>query len=188
MRYCSNCGQAVGLRIPDNDNRERYVCDHCDTIHYQNPRVVVGCLPVHGERVLLCRRAIQPRHGFWTLPAGFLENGETALEGALRETWEEARARVRDEAIYTMFDLPHIHQIYVFYRGVLDPPEYAAGPESLDVQLFHEHEIPWDELAFPVVSATLRYFFEDRKSGHYPVRNEAMRRTPRPAPARGEPS
>ena len=175
MKYCSHCGQQVERRIPDHDDRERYVCDHCGTIHYQNPRVVVGCLPVHDERILLCRRAIQPRHGFWTLPAGFLENGETTREGALRETWEEARARVRDESIYTVFDLPHIHQIYMFYRGRLDPPEFAAGPESLEVRLFSEAEIPWDELAFPVVTATLRHYLADRQHGRFPVRNEALR-------------
>ncbi len=170
LKYCSHCGASVSWRIPVQDDRERFVCDECGVIHYQNPRVIVGCLPVYEDRVLLCRRAIEPRHGYWTLPAGFLENGETALSGARRETWEEARARVSDETLYTLFDLPHISQIYMFYRVALVDGKYAIGPESSDVRLFSQEEIPWSDLAFPVVVDTLKHFFSDRVGGQFPVR------------------
>ena len=121
------------------------------------------------------RRAIQPRRAYWTLPAGFMENGETTLEGARRETWEEARARVEGESLYTIFDLPHISQVYMFYLARLSAPEFAAGPESLEVALFDEDAIPWDELAFPVVNATLERFFADRRHGIFPVHNATLR-------------
>ncbi len=170
MKFCSNCGQPVALRIPDGDDRDRHVCIGCGTIHYQNPRIIVGMLATHGDRVLLCRRAIEPRLGYWTLPAGFMENNETSVQGAHRETWEEARARIVNDSFYRVFDLPHISQVYMFYRGELLAGDYGVGPESTESALFHEHEIPWRELAFPVVQETLREFFEDRRSGHYPVR------------------
>lgn len=176
MKFCSACGREVQLRVPDNDDRERFVCAHCETVHYQNPKIVVGCLPVWEDRVLLCRRAIEPRAGFWTLPAGFMENGETTLDGARRETWEEARARTEEEELYTLFDLPHISQVYMFYRARLAPPDFAAGPESTEVALFREEEIPWTDLAFPVVSATLEHFFEDRRSGSFRFRARPLHR------------
>ncbi|MBP8926531.1 MAG: NUDIX hydrolase [Pseudomonadales bacterium] len=175
MKFCSSCGRELARRVPVNDDRERLVCDHCATVHYQNPRVVVGCLPIWEERVLLCRRAIAPRRGYWTLPAGFMENSESTLEGALRETWEEARARVTGESLYTIFDLPHISQVYVFYRARLSALEYSAGPESSAVELFAEDEIPWGELAFPVINVTLERFFEDRQRGEYPVHSAVLR-------------
>ena len=174
LKYCSQCGASVSLRIPDQDDRERFICDDCGVVHYQNPRVVVGCLPVYEDKVLLCRRAIEPRHGYWTLPAGFLENGETALAGARRETWEEARANVREESLYTLFDLPHISQIYMFYRVALIDGKFGAGPESSDVRLFSQEDIPWDELSFPVVVDTLEHFFADREGGHFPIRQLAI--------------
>jgi ADP-ribose pyrophosphatase YjhB (NUDIX family) len=177
MKFCSSCGNEVVFRIPEGDNRERFLCEHCETIHYQNPRVVAGCLPIWEDQVLLCRRAIDPRSGFWTLPAGFLENGETVQEGALRETREEACARVSEPSLYTMFSLPHISQIYLFYRGELVDLDFAAGEETLEVALFREHEIPWENLAFPVITETLQHFFSDRISGQYPVRSTAIRRT-----------
>ncbi len=127
VKYCSTCGQSVGLRIPNGDNRERFVCDGCGTIHYQNPKVVTGCLPVYGDRVLLCRRAIQPRAGLWTLPAGFLENGETSSDGAIRETLEEACANVSIEGLYAVFNLPHISQIYMFFRASLLDLDFRPG-------------------------------------------------------------
>lgn len=178
MKFCSSCGEQVVFRIPEGDNRERFLCEYCDTIHYQNPRVVTGCLPVWKEKVLLCRRAIDPRSGFWTLPAGFLENGESVEEGALRETREEACAEVVSPNLYTMFSLPHISQIYLFYRGELAAPDFAAGEETLDVALFAESDIPWDELAFPVITQTLEHFFADRKLGEFPVRSAEIRRRP----------
>jgi ADP-ribose pyrophosphatase YjhB (NUDIX family) len=176
MKFCSSCGNQVVFRIPEGDNRERFLCEHCETVHYQNPRVVTGCLPVWEEKVLLCRRGIDPRSGFWTLPAGFLENGESVEEGALRETREEVCAEIVAPSLYTMFSLPHISQIYLFYRGELAAPEFAAGEETLEVALFSEHEIPWDELAFPVITQTLQHYFSDRLQGDYPVRSSEIRR------------
>jgi ADP-ribose pyrophosphatase YjhB (NUDIX family) len=170
MNYCSHCGHPVVLRQPEGDSRPRYVCDHCQTVHYQNPRIVCGCLPVWEERVLLCRRAIEPRYGFWTLPAGFMENGETTPEAAARETWEEAAARVTLGELYTIFNIRHINQVYMLFRAELVGGEYGVGEETLETRLFAEHEIPWDELAFPSITRTLRYYFEDRKSGQYPLR------------------
>jgi ADP-ribose pyrophosphatase YjhB (NUDIX family) len=174
MKWCSQCGHSVELGIPPGDDRQRYICGQCHTIHYQNPRLIVGCLPLCGERVLLCRRAIEPRKGYWTLPAGFMENGETTLAGALRETWEEARARGEHAELYRVFDLPHINQVYMFYRATLVNGEFGVGPESSEAALFHEHEIPWRELAFPVVVETLREFFADRRCGSYPVRASGL--------------
>jgi ADP-ribose pyrophosphatase YjhB (NUDIX family) len=150
------------------------MCEHCDTVHYQNPRVVTGCLATWQDQVLLCKRAIAPRRGYWTLPAGFLENGETAEAGALRETWEEARARVELHDLYTLFSLPHISQIYLFYRGSLTTPRYAAGEESEAVELFPEHEIPWDELAFPAVRETLEHYFHDRSRNEFRIRSRSL--------------
>lgn len=170
MNYCSECGKAVEHRIPEGDDRPRYVCDHCNIIHYQNPRVVVGCLITRQDKILLCRRAIEPRKNFWTIPAGFMENGETMLHGALRESMEEACAAVENEYLYRLFDIPRIHQVYVFYRGELRGDSYGVGPESLEVGLFEEGEIPWSELAFPVVTDILTEYLEDRKRGEYPVR------------------
>lgn len=174
MRFCSQCGHAVELRIPAGDDRERHICVQCETIHYQNPRVIVGCLPVAGDRILLCKRAIEPRLGFWTLPAGFLENGETTLDGAQRETWEEAHARVANASLYRIFDLPGINQIYMFYRGDLIDDQFGAGTESLEVDLFSPEEIPWHDLAFPVVVEVLQEYFSDRARGEFPVRASGL--------------
>ncbi|WP_339339168.1 NUDIX hydrolase [uncultured Oceanicoccus sp.] len=177
MKYCSECGHTVSQKIPKGDDRLRYVCDNCGAIHYQNPRIIVGTLPVYGDQVLLCRRAIEPRKGFWTLPAGFMENGETTVEGAVRESWEEARARLSNEKLYRLFDLSYIDQVYMFYLADLVDGEFSAGPESLDVKLFNEADIPWDEIAFGVVVDTLKEFFEDRKKGLFPVRISNTERT-----------
>lgn len=174
MKFCTQCGNGVTLRVPDGDDRPRYVCDACEYVHYQNPRIVAGCLPVHGDRVLMCRRAIEPRKGYWTVPAGFMENGETVEQAALRETFEEARARVELDGIYAMFSLPHISQVYVFFRGTLETPDFGVGDESLEVKLFAEHEIPWKELAFPTINRTLEFYFEDRVNGAYPVRTREI--------------
>lgn len=171
MKFCSQCAAPVSKKIPAGDDRERFVCDSCDAIHYINPKIIAGCLPVYGSQVLLCKRAIEPRLGYWTLPAGFMENGETTEAGAVRETWEEAKARVEPRHLYTMFNLPHISQVYLFYLADLPKPEFAAGPESLEVGLFEEDEIPWDELAFPVMRETLKRFYEDRKTGNFTLYN-----------------
>ena len=174
MKFCSNCGATLTFTIPPGDNRERHVCNDCDTIHYVNPRIITGCLPVWDDRVLLCLRAINPRKGYWTLPAGFLENGETIAAGAARETEEEANARVADLELYTVFSLPHISQAYMFYRAQLSDLDFSSGEESLDVRLFKENEIPWDNLAFPVINKSLQYYFEDRKTGQFQFRSEAI--------------
>jgi len=170
MKFCSNCGNAVTSKVPAGDNRERFVCDHCDIVHYINPRIVAGCLPVLEDRILLCRRAIAPRSGTWTLPAGFLENGETIIAGATRETLEEANAQVANLDLYTVFSLPHISQIYLFYRAEMTDSGFSPGFESSEVALFEEGDIPWGELAFPVVRETLEHYFSDRPAGVYPVR------------------
>lgn len=174
MKFCSSCAAPVALRVPDDDNRERHVCTECDTIHYINPRIIAGCLVTKGERILLCKRAIEPRLGYWTLPAGFMENGESVEQGAARETYEEALARVDIHGLYTVFSLPHISQVYLFYRGELIGEDYGCGPESLDAGLYEEAEVPWDDLAFPVMTRTLRYFFDDRKTGTFPTRSEVI--------------
>lgn len=170
MQYCSQCGAKVSKRVPEGDDRPRYVCDDCEAIHYQNPRVIVGVIPTVADQVLLCRRAIEPRKGFWTVPAGFLENGETTVQGAERETREEAGARVVSPSLYRLFDLPHINQVYMFYRAELDGGGFEAGTESLEAKLFAEQDIPWQELAFPVVTIALREFFDDYRQQHFPVR------------------
>lgn len=165
MKFCSECAHPVSLLIPPDDNRPRYVCSQCGTIHYQNPKMVIGSIPVwerDGEtRILLCKRAIEPRHGYWTLPAGFMENDETTTEAALRETFEEAGARVELHALFSLLNVPHVHQVHMFYRATLLDLDYQAGTESLEVELFRESEIPWEDIAFPTVSQTLKYFFAD---------------------------
>jgi ADP-ribose pyrophosphatase YjhB (NUDIX family) len=172
MKFCSDCGGPIKNRVPPGDNRERFICDACDTVHYINPRIVTGCLPVWEDQVLLCRRANKPRTGFWTLPAGFLENNETIIAGAIRETFEEANAEVANLDLYTIFSLPHISQIYLFYRADMLTSQFAPGFESLDVALFDEQDVPWDELAFPVIRHTLEHYFSDRRSGVFPVRSQ----------------
>lgn len=176
MKFCTSCGSEVTLRIPEGDDRERYVCVSCEAIHYINPRVIVGCLPVHEGKVLLCRRAIEPRRDYWTLPAGFMENGETSMAGAARETWEEAHAHAVGLELYRIFDVPHISQVYMFYRcGILEG-EYGVGPESLETALFEQSDIPWDCIAFPVVREALREYFIDVEQGRFPVRVSAIER------------
>ncbi|MBO6556658.1 MAG: NUDIX hydrolase [Pseudomonadales bacterium] len=172
MNYCSECGNSVTEQIPEGDNRLRFVCIQCEVVHYQNPKVVTGCLPFHEDKVLLCKRAIAPRSGYWTLPAGFLENGETAAEGALRETMEEANANAEVLDLYTLFSLPHISQIYMFYRARLIDLDFHPGIESLDTRLFSESEIPWQELAFPVITETLKHYFSDLPANHFPTRSQ----------------
>ena len=167
MNFCSSCGAKVQLLVPPGDNRHRYVCNECGTIHYQNPNVVTGCIPEWDDRILLCKRAIEPRYGTWTLPAGFLENGESSMFGAAREAMEEANAQVREMSLFCVFSIPHINQIYTMYRGVLHQGAASPGDESLEVMLAAEEDVPWDNLAFPVVIETLKLYYQDRKSGSY---------------------
>lgn len=176
MNFCSACGSVVSLRVPSGDDRHRHICDYCDTIHYQNPCIITGCVPVYEDRILLCKRAIAPRRGYWTLPAGFMENGETTAEGAVRECLEEANASVENVNLYTMIDIPHINQVYMFFRAELKEPIFSPGEESLEVALFREEEIPWGEIAFPSVQKTLEHFFADRRAGQFQVRTDTIRR------------
>ncbi len=176
MKYCSNCSTPITVKVPDGDNRERHCCVSCGAIHYQNPKLVLGTLPVWGEQVLLCRRAIEPRYGFWTLPAGFMENGETTEEGASRETAEEAGARIQLGALYSVIDVPHVDQVHMFFHARLIDLEFDPGPESLEVRLFDETEIPWEQIAFRTVEQTLRWYFEDRRTGEFGLRSASIRR------------
>ncbi|MBV0932395.1 NUDIX hydrolase [Marinobacterium weihaiense] len=176
MNYCSHCGSAVTLRLPEGDNRLRYTCQQCGRIHYQNPRIVAGCLPVHGDRVLLCRRAIEPRYGYWTLPAGYMENGESTEEAALRETLEEARAKVELRQLYTLTSIIHVNQVQLIYLANLPHAEFGSSNETLESRLFSEDEIPWDELAFTTIRNALQYYFADRKASPpaFPLRHIAL--------------
>ena len=174
VNFCSACGKPVTLKVPDGDNRPRAVCEGCGMIHYQNPKIVTGCLPVFEGRVLLCKRAIEPRAGLWTLPAGFMENDESAEEGAARETMEEACANVEIQKLYTVFSLPHISQVYMFFLASLPEPVFQAGEESLAVDLFEEQQIPWEQLAFPVITDTLQYYFADRSVETFPTRSNVI--------------
>lgn len=172
MKYCHHCASPIILRIPDGDDKPRHCCSDCDSIFYENPKNVVGTLPIFEDKVLLCRRAIEPRLGKWTLPAGYMENGESSLNGAIRETREEAGAEiiVSSDSLYTLFNLPTINQVYMFFRGELANLDFAPGAESLEVELFSKEDIPWKEIAFTVVKSTLELYFEDKKTQKYPVR------------------
>lgn len=181
MNFCSVCGAPVILKIPAGDSLPRHVCDACGAIHYRNPRLVVGALPEWEDRILLCRRAIEPRHGKWTLPAGFMENGESVADAALRETLEEACARVELGEMYTMISVPQIHQVHVIYRSRLLDLDFAPGVETLELRLFGEDEIPWDEIAFRTIAVTLRHYFADRRAGEYRFRTESLTVPARPA-------
>ncbi|HUL42030.1 MAG TPA: NUDIX hydrolase [Burkholderiales bacterium] len=167
MKYCSNCGAPVRSLIPPGDTLPRFVCDVCTTIHYQNPKIVVGCIPEWENKILLCRRAIEPRHGLWTLPAGFLENQETTVEGAIRETLEEAHARVEVSMLYALYNVPHVSQVYLLFRARLLDLNFRPGSESLEVQLFDERQIPWNQIAFRTVREALHAYFDDRRSGAF---------------------
>ena len=171
VRYCSTCGAGVEKRIPSGDDHLRYVCKICGNIHYQNPKLVVGCVPEYQDRILICRRNIEPCRDKWTLPAGFLENGETVRAGALRETYEEARVRVDIIAPYRLFDLAFVNQLYLMFRASIRVPDFGPTPESSEVKLVYEKEIPWEDIAFPVIKKTLRQYFRDRTKGHFPFQS-----------------
>jgi ADP-ribose pyrophosphatase YjhB (NUDIX family) len=177
INYCSVCGAPVVLRLPPGDNLPRHVCASCGVVHYRNPRLVVGTLPVWQDRVLLCRRAIEPRHGMWTLPAGFMENEETLAQAALRETREEANATVELEGMFTLISVPHVSQVHVVFRARLADLNYSAGQETLDVALFREEEIPWDEIAFRTIGMTLQHYFVDRRMGVFSFHNGEIAQT-----------
>jgi len=165
MKFCSQCGTAIELRIPDGDTHERHVCPACAHIHYFNPLIVTGCVAEWKGQILICRRAIEPRRGFWTLPAGFMENGETVAQGAARETLEEAEAIVTTTSLLAVVDVVHAKQVHMFYRGRLNTADYGVGVESLETKLVDEAAIPWHDLAFPSVEFALRAYLDDRAKG-----------------------
>ncbi len=169
IKHCRVCGTEVVYRVPADDNRERAVCTACSEIHYENPINVVGTVPVWGEQVLLCRRNIEPRFGFWTLPAGFLELGESTAAGAERETVEEAGARIELQELFTVLNVVRAGQLHLFYRARMIDTTLAPGPETIEARLFREDEVPWDELAFRTVRATLEHYFADRRRGVFAV-------------------
>jgi ADP-ribose pyrophosphatase YjhB (NUDIX family) len=165
--HCRACGTPVRYSIPQDDNRERAVCPACATIHYENPLNVVGTVPAWQDRVLLCRRNIEPRRGLWTLPAGFMELGETTAEGALRETVEEAGAHIEMQGLYTILNVVKAGQLHLFYRAALLDLAFDPGPETIEVGLFGQADLPWDELAFTTVRVTLERYFADHRRGQY---------------------
>ena len=169
IKHCRACGTPVAYVVPADDNRERAVCPACATVHYENPLNVVGTVPIWGAQVLLCKRAIEPRYGFWTLPAGFLELGETSAEGALRETVEESGAEVDLGPLFSVLDVARVGQVHLFYLATMRSQALAPGSETLEARLFREDEVPWDEIAFRTVRETLRYFFDDRRRGQFGV-------------------
>jgi ADP-ribose pyrophosphatase YjhB (NUDIX family) len=161
MNYCSDCGQSVSRKMPDGDTHERWVCDFCGKIHYQNPLVVVGCVPERDGKILLCKRAIEPRHGYWTVPAGFMELGESTADGAIRETLEEACAEVEIGHLFAVVDVIDAGQVHIFYTAKLKG-DFSPGTESLEVAMFSEDEIPWDDIAFHSGHYALKKYFEDK--------------------------
>ncbi|WP_232370961.1 NUDIX hydrolase [Desulfogranum marinum] len=170
MNYCTGCGRKVTLQMVAGDDRPRFVCDNCGTIHYQNPKMVVGAIPEVNGKILFCRRAIEPRKNSWTLPAGYLENGETASQGAQREAMEEAYAELDNVQPYALLNITAINQIYMIFRAQLINTDFRAGTESLEVKLFEPNDIPWDELAFPVINDVLRVYCKDLQRGVFPFR------------------
>lgn len=165
MKFCSHCGQSVVVEIPPGDHLPRNVCKSCGTIHYENPKIVVGCVPEHEGRILICKRAIEPRYGYWTIPAGFMENGETLQQGAARECHEEALARVEIGSLLAVANVLSARQVHVFFRARLATPQFGAGPESLEVELIEPAAIPWADIAFPSTEFALRRYLEDRAAG-----------------------
>ncbi|MCP9235176.1 NUDIX hydrolase [Lewinella sp. JB7] len=183
MKYCSHCGSPhLRITVPEGDTHPRQVCQDCRTIHYHNPKVVTGCLPVWEDRVLLCRRAIEPAYGWWNVPSGYLENGESVADGARREVREEAAAEVEIDYLITLYNIERINQVYLQFVGLLVDGVYGVGPESLECRLFTEKEIPWNDIAFTSSKFTLRNYFRDRRTngktlfrGSYPDEGTPIR-------------
>ncbi len=174
MKFCSECGGVVELMIPPDDNLPRHVCLICGTIHYQNPKLVVCCIAEWKGDILLCRRAIEPRLGKWTLPGGFMENGESTVQAALRETLEEACARVEIDGLFSLINIPHIDQVHLFYRARLLDTHFAPGVESLETALFSEADIPWNQIAFRSVTQCIKAYFTDRRNNVFTVHEEEL--------------
>lgn len=171
MKYCTHCKSDIVWQIPEGDNRHRHVCSSCHRIFYDNPRIVAGTIPIHDGKILLCKRAIQPRYGFWTLPAGFMENGETAEQAALRETQEEANADVIIQSLFSMVTVPHIDQVHIFFLAELREPVFSSGTESLEVDLFDPSDIPWSNIAFPTVSESLKKYLSSQTEGQLSLKS-----------------
>ena len=165
MKFCSNCGHTVLFKAVPGDNLPRFVCDNCDTIHYQNPKVVTGALPIWEDKVLLCKRGISPRKGYWNVPGGYLENAEAVEDGAIREVFEETGSRISIIGLHTLYSIPKINQVYMHFLADLKDLDFHPTEESLEVELFAEQDIPWKEIAFTSSSYTLKKFFEDRQKG-----------------------
>jgi ADP-ribose pyrophosphatase YjhB (NUDIX family) len=178
LKFCSNCGAAVVRRVPPGDTLPRWVCDQCGIVHYRNPLLVVGTIPEHDGKILLCRRAIEPRYGYWTLPAGFMENDETAGQGALRETLEEAGARIELGAPFSMISVPRVNQVHLFYRARLLDLDFSPGEETLEVAMYEEARMPWKDLAFRTVGLTLKHWFADRAGGSFGFHAEDLDKQP----------
>lgn len=165
MKYCTECGNTVTKKIPEKDNVLRYVCEYCDKVHYQNPTIIAGCIAEWRGKVLLCQRAIEPRIGSWTLPAGYMENGESIEQAAVREAYEETGAKITIDSLYSVFHVEQMNQVYIIYRGTLESPHCQAGVESLEVKLFDPSDIPWEELFYPAIKDILHRFKNDFSKG-----------------------
>lgn len=165
MKYCSNCGLPVEFKKVEGDEIKRFYCQNCDFIHYTNPKIVVGALVYHDDKILLCRRNIEPRKGFWNLPAGYLEDAEQSEEGAMREVWEEAGAKVELEGILAVYNLPQANQVYIHFYGKLKDGKFLNGEESMETNLFLEEDIPWDEMAFSSSTFAIKRFYENKLNG-----------------------
>ncbi|NKB80576.1 MAG: NUDIX domain-containing protein [Nitrospirales bacterium] len=176
MKFCSHCGNHVTRKIPVGDAFIRFVCEQCGMIHYQNPKIVVGCIPEWKNDILLCKRAIEPRLGLWTIPAGFMENHETLEAAAARETFEEAMAVVDITSLFGVFSIPSVSQVYIMFRGTMRTNDYGAGEESLEVGLFPVEAIPWDNLAFHVMHEGLSRYCQDKKDGRFQVHRSMIDR------------
>ena len=183
--YCTKCGGRLTEAIPEGDDKPRAVCGACGQIHYVNPKIVTGCLISKGSKVLLCRRAIDPRAGYWTFPAGFLESGETTKDGAIRETREEACAEVVIDGLYAIFELPYISQLYMFYRARLKSLDFKASFETSEIGLFEQKDIPWENLAFRVIQDSLVHYFEDRDADNFPLHKHVFRERTLPRETNG---
>ncbi|HVY24280.1 MAG TPA: NUDIX hydrolase [Steroidobacteraceae bacterium] len=170
MKFCPTCASPLSFETPPGDHLPRYVCHACGAIHYQNPRIIAGCIPVWEDRILICKRAIEPRYGYWTLPAGFMENGESVEQGAAREAYEEALADVEIGSLMAVVNVIKSQQVHMMFRARLNNLNFGAGPESLEVKLIHPNDIPWNDIAFDSVRFTLKRFIEDQSTGierHY---------------------
>ncbi|MFK8015945.1 MAG: NUDIX hydrolase [Gammaproteobacteria bacterium] len=178
MKFCSDCGHAVDMTVPSGDNRLRAVCPACGIVHYENPKMVLGCIPVWEDKILLCKRAIEPRYGFWTVPAGFMENDESLAQAAARETFEEATADVQIGDLHAVVDVVHARQVHIFFHATLPVLKFAPGIESLETELFTEDQIPWQDIAFPSTTFALKTFFADRAKGIRQVHRTELARRP----------